>query len=47
VVLNQGEIAEVGSHAELMQARGLYYQFASLGLKSPLMDASAAGTAEP
>lgn len=47
VVLNQGEIAEVGSHAELMKARGLYYQFASLGLKSTLMDASAAGTDEP
>lgn len=47
VVLNKGEIAEVGSHAELMQARGLYHQFASLGLKSTLMDASAAGTADP
>lgn len=47
VVLNQGEIAEIGSHDELMQARGLYYQFASLGLKSTLMDASAEGTAEP
>ncbi|WP_373998123.1 ABC transporter ATP-binding protein [Bdellovibrio bacteriovorus] len=47
VVLNQGEVAEVGSHAELMKAQGLYYQFASLGLKSTLMDASAAGTAEP
>lgn len=47
VVLNQGEIAEVGSHVELMQARGLYYQFASLGLKSTLMDESAEGTAEP
>ncbi|WP_415063384.1 ABC transporter ATP-binding protein [Bdellovibrio sp.] len=47
VVLNQGEIVEVGSHAELMKAQGLYYQFASLGLKSTLMDASADGTAEP
>ena len=47
VVLDHGEIKEVGSHAELMQAQGLYYQFASLGLKSTLMDASAAGTAEP
>lgn len=47
VVLDQGEIAEIGSHKELMAARGLYYQFASLGLKSTLMDASAAGTEEP
>lgn len=47
IVLNQGEIAEMGSHAELMKAQGLYYQFASLGLKSTLIDASAAGTAEP
>lgn len=47
IVLNQGEIVEVGSHIELMKAQGLYYQFASLGLKSTLMDASAAGTAEP
>ncbi|WP_413943244.1 ABC transporter ATP-binding protein [Bdellovibrio sp. HCB-162] len=47
VVLDHGEIAEVGSHEELMKAQGLYYQFASLGLKSTLMDASAAGTAEP
>lgn len=47
VVLNQGTIAEVGSHAELMNAKGLYFQFASLGLKSTLMDASAAGTKEP
>nr|BFD60627.1 ABC transporter ATP-binding protein [Bdellovibrio sp. CKG001]BFD68232.1 ABC transporter ATP-binding protein [Bdellovibrio sp. HAGR004] len=47
VVLNQGEIAEVGSHEELMKAQGMYYQFASLGLKSTLMDASAAGTADP
>lgn len=47
VVLDQGEIAEIGSHSELMKAQGLYYQFASVGLKSTLMDASAAGTAEP
>lgn len=47
VVLNHGEIVEVGSHTELMKAQGLYYQFASLGLKSTLMDASADGTAEP
>jgi len=47
IVLDHGEIVEMGSHAELMKAQGLYYQFASLGLKSTLMDASAAGTAEP
>ncbi|MGZ3773247.1 MAG: ABC transporter ATP-binding protein [Pseudobdellovibrionaceae bacterium] len=47
IVLDHGEIAEVGSHSELMAARGLYYQFASVGLKSTLMDASAGGTAEP
>lgn len=47
VVIDQGEIAEIGSHAELMAARGLYYQFASVGLKSTLMDASAAGTEDP
>ncbi|WP_235046152.1 ABC transporter ATP-binding protein [Bdellovibrio bacteriovorus] len=47
IVLNQGEVAEMGSHEELMQAQGMYYQFASLGLKSTLIDASAAGTAEP
>lgn len=47
IVLNQGEIIEMGSHAELMKAQGLYYQFASLGVKSILIDESAAGTAEP
>lgn len=36
VVLNQGEIVEVGSHEELMKTQGMYYQFASLGSKSPL-----------
>lgn len=47
VVLNQGEVVEVGTHEELMNAQGLYYQFASLGLKSTLMEASAGGTADP
>lgn len=47
VVLTQGEVAEVGSHEELMAQKGLYYQFAFLGLKSTLMEASAAGTADP
>jgi len=32
VVLKDGEINEVGPHAELMQRRGLYYQLASTGL---------------
>ena len=31
-VLNQGELAELGTHAELMQSQGMYYQLASLGL---------------
>ncbi|UOF01123.1 ABC transporter ATP-binding protein [Bdellovibrio reynosensis] len=47
IVLDHGEVLEMGSHSELMKAQGLYYQFASLGLKSTLMDASAAGTADP
>ncbi|QDK39823.1 ABC transporter ATP-binding protein [Bdellovibrio sp. NC01] len=47
VVLNQGEVVEVGSHEELMKAQGLYYQFASAGVKSTLIEASAAGTADP
>jgi ATP-binding cassette subfamily B protein len=38
VVLNQGEVVEVGSHAELMKAQGMYYQFASAGAKSPLIE---------
>ncbi|UYL08837.1 ABC transporter ATP-binding protein/permease [Bdellovibrio sp. SKB1291214] len=37
VVLSQGEVMEVGSHAELMEAKGMYYQFASAGAKSPLI----------
>lgn len=47
VVLTQGEVAEVGCHDELMAQKGLYYQFAFLGLKSTLIEASAAGTADP
>ncbi|HEX7672939.1 MAG TPA: ABC transporter ATP-binding protein [Bdellovibrio sp.] len=38
VVLNQGEVAEVGSHEELMKAQGMYYQYASAGLNSPVLD---------
>lgn len=47
VVLDQGAIAEMGSHQELMKARGLYHQFASSGMKSMTILSSAAGTAEP
>ncbi|WP_255490191.1 ABC transporter ATP-binding protein [Bdellovibrio sp. KM01] len=42
VVLNQGEVMEVGSHQELMAAQGMYYQFASAGAKSPLIEDSEA-----
>jgi ATP-binding cassette subfamily B protein len=47
VVLNQGKIAEVGSHEELIKKEGLYYQLAYLGSKPTLIDASAGGTAVP
>lgn len=47
VVLDHGQIIEVGSHKELMEAKGQYFQFASLGLKSTEIDTSAAGTADP
>ncbi|MNT40362.1 putative multidrug resistance ABC transporter ATP-binding/permease protein YheH [compost metagenome] len=47
VVLNQGQIAELGTHAELIAKQGMYYQLAYLGSKSTLIDASAAGTAVP
>ncbi|MFS4458192.1 ABC transporter ATP-binding protein [Bdellovibrio sp. HCB2-146] len=33
-VLNQGELAEVGSHNQLMKSQGLYHQLVSLGLNS-------------
>jgi len=32
VVLREGEIVEIGAHAELMQQKGIYYQLASVGL---------------
>lgn len=34
LVLEQGELKERGNHQELLAARGLYYQVASIGLKS-------------
>lgn len=46
-VLDAGAVVEAGTHQELMQAKGAYYQFASLGLKSTLIETSAAGTADP
>jgi ATP-binding cassette subfamily B protein len=47
IVLDQGNVVEVGSHQELMQAQGVYYQLASAGLKSTEIETSAAGTALP
>lgn len=47
VLLENGEIQEVGTHHELMNKQGKYYQLASAGLKSTETAASAAGTAEP
>jgi ABC-type multidrug transport system, ATPase and permease components len=47
VVLNQGQIAEIGSHQELIAKQGMYYQLAYLGSKPTLIDASAGGTAVP
>lgn len=48
VVLKDGEIIEVGPHAELMQLQGVYYQLASTGLgeaTKPAKDAAKAGEA--
>lgn len=47
VVLEKGKIAEVGTPAELKAAGGIYAQLAAAGLKSTLIDASAAGIADP
>jgi ATP-binding cassette subfamily B multidrug efflux pump len=47
IVLDQGEIVEMGSHNELMKTQGLYYQFACAGLKSTLIEESAEGTEAP
>jgi len=38
VVLNHGEIVEIGKHQELMAARGLYYQFASAGTQDHILE---------
>ncbi len=47
VVLKDGEIIEVGPHAELMNRRGVYYQLASTGLgETAKPEAAAAKTGE-
>ena len=35
VVLNQGRIVETGTHAELIQARGIYCKLYELQFESP------------
>lgn len=47
VVLDHGEIKEVGNHSELMARRGLYYQVASAGEKSTEIFEVGPGTAVP
>lgn len=47
IVLDHGQVIEMGSHSELMRAQGAYYQLASAGLKSTEMSTSAAGTELP
>ncbi len=47
VVLDHGEIKEIGTHEELMNAGGLYYQVASMGVKSTDTPSPAPGTAFP
>jgi ATP-binding cassette subfamily B multidrug efflux pump len=47
VVLDQGEIKEMGTHSELMTRGGLYHHMASAGVKSTDIFAAAAGTADP
>lgn len=46
VVLKDGEIIEVGPHAELMQRQGVYYQLANTGLGEPAKPATASGSGE-
>lgn len=38
VVLQQGEVMEVGTHEQLLAKKGLYHQFASVGLKTLIAD---------
>lgn len=47
VVMDQGEIKEIGNHAELMARQGLYHQMASAGAKSTEILAPGAGTEFP
>jgi ATP-binding cassette, subfamily B, multidrug efflux pump len=48
VVMDQGEIKELGNHAELMSRQGLYHHMASAGLKSmEILSEDDAGTAVP
>ncbi len=48
VVMDQGEIKELGKHAELMNQKGLYYHMASAGLKSTeILSLADDGTALP
>jgi len=48
VVIDHGEIKELGTHTELMSEKGLYYHMASAGLKSiEILSAADPGTALP
>lgn len=47
VFIDHGEIKEVGTHKELMEKKGFYYQVASAGLKSTDIVSNAPGIASP
>lgn len=47
VVLDAGQIVEMGTHSDLFAQRGLYYQLAEAGVKSTTTRSSAPGTASP
>jgi ATP-binding cassette subfamily B protein len=47
VVMDHGEIKEIGNHSELMSRRGLYHHMASAGLKSMEILSVAPGIADP
>lgn len=47
IVLDQGQIAEIGTPGELLKLKGLYAQLAEAGVNSMRMSASAAGMADP